>query len=122
MNPSDFVRKWKGTRLSERSACQQHFLDLCALVGHPTPAEVDKTGESFAFEKGADKHNAGQGWADVWKKGFFYNLRPAWLDLAHRKLDEAVAAAYGWPPDLTDEQILERLLTLNLERSSADPR
>lgn len=48
-----------------------------------------------------------------------YNQRPAWLDLAQRKLDEAVAAGYGWPADLTDEQILERLLALNLER--ADP-
>lgn len=25
-----------------------------------------------------------------------YNERPAWLDLAHKKLDAAVAAAYGW--------------------------
>ena len=44
-----------------------------------------------------------------------YNQRPAWLELAHRKLDEAVFAAYGWPVDLTDEQILGRLLELNLE-------
>ncbi len=67
-----------------------------------------------------------------------YNERPAWLDLAHRKLDEAVAAAYGWPvrqaqgrpvrqaqdgsADLTDEQILERLLALNLERAEAERR
>ena len=48
-----------------------------------------------------------------------YNLRPAWLANAHRKLDEAVFAAYGWPMDLTDEQILERLLALNLERAAA---
>ena len=39
-----------------------------------------------------------------------YNERAAWLDLAHKKLDAAVAAAYGWPADLTDEQILEGLL------------
>ncbi len=44
-----------------------------------------------------------------------YNERPAWLDLAHKKLDSAVAAAYGWPTELTDEQILERLLVLNLQ-------
>ncbi len=46
-----------------------------------------------------------------------YNKRPAWLDLAHKKLDESVFAAYGWQPTLTDEEILERLLALNLERS-----
>jgi hypothetical protein len=39
------------------------------------------------------------------------------LDLAHGKLDEAVLAAYGWPVDLGDEEILERLLALNLERA-----
>ncbi|MBN2100240.1 MAG: class I SAM-dependent DNA methyltransferase, partial [Dehalococcoidia bacterium] len=45
-----------------------------------------------------------------------YNQRPTWLQLAHKKLDEAVLDAYGWPHDLTDEEILERLLELNLER------
>jgi hypothetical protein len=47
-----------------------------------------------------------------------YNQRPAWLEHAHRRLDEAVAAAYGLPADLPDEEILARLLALNLERSS----
>jgi type II restriction/modification system DNA methylase subunit YeeA len=47
-----------------------------------------------------------------------YNQRPTWLDLAHKKLDAAVFDAYGWPHDLTDEQILERLLALNLERAA----
>jgi type II restriction/modification system DNA methylase subunit YeeA len=48
-----------------------------------------------------------------------YNERPAWLDHAHRALDEAVAAAYGWPADLSDEEILERLFKLNQERAAA---
>ena len=47
-----------------------------------------------------------------------YNARPTWLDLAHKKLDAAVFAAYGWPDTLSDEEILGRLLALNLERSS----
>ncbi len=50
-----------------------------------------------------------------------YNQRPDWLDLAHKKLDAAVFDAYGWPHDLTDEEILERLLALNLERAGLDP-
>ena len=44
-----------------------------------------------------------------------YNARPTWLDLAHKRLDEAVFAAYGWKSDLSDEEILEKLLSLNLE-------
>lgn len=48
-----------------------------------------------------------------------YNARPTWLAEAHRKLDEAVFAAYGWPSSLTDAELLERLLALNHERAAA---
>nr|WP_280644168.1 class I SAM-dependent DNA methyltransferase [Brevundimonas alba] len=48
-----------------------------------------------------------------------YNQRPAWLDMAHKRLDEAVAAAYGWPADLSDDAVLERLFALNQERAAA---
>jgi type II restriction/modification system DNA methylase subunit YeeA len=51
-----------------------------------------------------------------------YNERPAWLANAHAKLDAAVAAAYGFPVDLSDEQILEKLLALNLERAAAETK
>ena len=50
-----------------------------------------------------------------------YNARPAWLDMAHKTLDVAVAEAYGWAdytPNMPDEEILRRLLALNLERSA----
>jgi type II restriction/modification system DNA methylase subunit YeeA len=47
-----------------------------------------------------------------------YNARPSWLAEAHRKLDAAVLAAYGWPDTLTDAELLERLLTLNHQRSA----
>ena len=42
-----------------------------------------------------------------------YNTRPQWLADAHHALDEAVAAAYGWPADISDEDALRELLTLN---------
>ena len=47
-----------------------------------------------------------------------YNERPAWLAACHARLDAAVAAAYGWPADLPEEGILERLLTLNQTRAA----
>jgi type II restriction/modification system DNA methylase subunit YeeA len=46
-----------------------------------------------------------------------YNARPEWLANAHRALDQAVFAAYGWPTNLTDQEILARLLALNHERA-----
>jgi len=63
--------------------------------------------------------------ADILKKRTLtnlYNERPAWLDHAHRDLDRAVAAAYGWQADfdagtLTEDEILKRLFELNQARS-----
>jgi len=49
-----------------------------------------------------------------------YNQRPAWLDHAHRTLDEAVFAAYGWPPNLNTQQILANPLALNHQRAAAE--
>ena len=43
--------------------------------------------------------------------------RPKWLTNRHQAIDKAVAAAYGWPVDLSDDEILARLLALNLERA-----
>ncbi|MEZ5582619.1 MAG: hypothetical protein R3F37_07495 [Candidatus Competibacteraceae bacterium] len=50
-----------------------------------------------------------------------YNERPAWLANAHRDLDAVVAAAYGWQPDISDDEVLSGLLALNLERSGSGP-
>ena len=47
-----------------------------------------------------------------------YHERPAWLANAHRRLDEAVFAEFGWPTDLSEDDLLARLLALNLERAS----
>jgi hypothetical protein len=49
-----------------------------------------------------------------------YNERPTWLGQAHEKLDAAVATAYGWPAALSDDDILARLLKLNLERANEE--
>ena len=47
-----------------------------------------------------------------------YNARPTWLVQAHARLDRAVWDAYGWddadPADVTEDEILGRLLALNL--------
>jgi hypothetical protein len=54
-----------------------------------------------------------------------YIQRPAWLAMAHQQLATAVAAAYGWSdytPAMPDDEILKRLLALNLERSGGGKR
>lgn len=89
MNVHRFLQKWMRVALTERSASQQHFLDLCEVVGHPKPAEMDPEGDNFTFEKGAAKYGGGSGWADVWKRGHFaweYKRRHADLAAAYDQL------------------------------------
>ena len=86
MTPLQFVDKWRPVALTERAAAQEHFIDLCRLFDHPTPIEDDPTGERFTFEKGVHKAGGGEGFADVWKRGFF-----AWeYKKRKRNLDEAL--------------------------------
>jgi hypothetical protein len=89
LTPQQFVEKWRRIDLKERSGYQEHFADLCHLVGHPTPAEADPTGERFIYEAGATKQKGGQGWADVWKRGYFaleYKGKEANLDNTSQQL------------------------------------
>jgi len=91
ITPQTFVAKWRDTTLKERAAAQEHFIDLCRLVSHPTPAEDDPSGTRFTFEAGADKLGGGQGWADVWKRGYFaweYKGKHANLDKAYQQLQQ----------------------------------
>ncbi|MFG0284375.1 MAG: class I SAM-dependent DNA methyltransferase [Phycisphaerales bacterium JB039] len=70
MNPVEFASKWSRVELPERAASQEHFLDLCRLLGQPTPAEHDSTGAEYTFEKGVTTAE-GQGYADAWWRGKF---------------------------------------------------
>ncbi len=183
LTPHQFVDTWANVHLKESAAYVTHFDDLCTLVGHPKPAHMDKTGETFEtfpfpWPPGQE-FNRGEAFAgdaepidnaaksgtsidgkvlpnasplqrehaiaqaakelaelrDNWLNPYkdqpapidvtlkkrtltnLYNENPTWLQNAHRKLDEAVFAAYGWPADLSDDEILARLLALNLKRA-----
>ncbi len=89
ITPQEFVSKWKRVTAREKQTYQEHFLDICQLVGHQTPNDYDPTGTRFAFEMGAAKTSGGQGWADVAKIGFFgweYKGKDADLDKAYEQL------------------------------------
>jgi hypothetical protein len=49
LTPREFVTKWRHAELKERSAAQEHFIDLCRLLNHPTPAESDLEGKRFTL-------------------------------------------------------------------------
>ncbi|MCY4660237.1 MAG: class I SAM-dependent DNA methyltransferase [Acidobacteria bacterium] len=100
MTPYEFIDKWRAAELKERSASQEHFIDLCRLLGEPTPAEADPKGETYCFERGARKDTGGDGWADVWKRHHFaweYKGKRADLDAAFGQL-RLYALALENPP------------------------
>ncbi len=67
MTPEAFIAHWKNNATTERAGAQQHFSDLCDLLGVDKPRDPDH----YCFERGAGKSSGGNGWADVWKRGHF---------------------------------------------------
>src|ERR1700681_791890 len=100
MTPGEFVAKWSGSTTTERAASQEHFMDLCHMLGYPTPNEADPHGDWYAFEKGAEKTAGGDGCADVWKRGHFgweYKGKHKDLKAAYQQLLQ-YREALGNPP------------------------
>jgi hypothetical protein len=100
MSPEEFIAKWRGTTRTERSAAQEHFLDLCDLLGVPKPAEVDRHGAEYTFEKATRKIGDTAGFADVWKRHCFaweYKGRHGNLVKAYAQLKQ-YADAFDNPP------------------------
>ena len=136
------ARSWAATVLRAASRSLDTLAERLALVAAPAPTERllefpgSTEGPWARYIHKPDMHGIGtvryprleprdaECAAQLKKRTLtnLYNERPAWLDLAHQKLDAAVAAAYGWPADLADEQILEKLLALNLERAAEEAK
>src|SRR5689334_13879161 len=95
ITPAAFAAKWKGVTTTEKASSQSHFIDLCRMLGEPTPHEADPTGEQYAFEKRVTKAGGGDGFADVWKRDFF-----AWEYKGHQK---DLRAAYRQLLDYKDD-------------------
>ena len=107
MTPHEFIQKWHNSPLKERAAAQEHFLDLCRMLGEKTPAEADSSGLDYGFEVGATKTTGGRGFADVFKRGFFgweYKGTHANLDYAFAQL-QRYAVALDNPPLLVVSDI-----------------
>ncbi|MBI3829439.1 MAG: class I SAM-dependent DNA methyltransferase [Planctomycetes bacterium] len=90
LTPQAFIAKWQASKLKESAAYQEHFLDLCEMLDQPTPAEIDKDGSVYTFQKSVVKAGTQvaqteqtlygpetivtkgrKGFADVWYRGHF---------------------------------------------------
>jgi type II restriction/modification system DNA methylase subunit YeeA len=89
MTPEQFVKTYGPINVNERGAAQSHFIDLCALLGVPTPVQADPSGQTYRFEKPVSKITGKKGFADVWKAGAFgweYKGKGADLKRAYEQL------------------------------------
>ena len=114
LSAASFIAKWRASELKERSAAQEHFIDLCRLLGEPTPAEADPTGDRYCFERGARKDIGGEGWADVWKRHCFaweYKGKHADLDAAFNQLRQYALALENPPLLIVSDMARFRIRT-----------
>lgn len=123
ITPRDFVDRWANSALQERQGAQSHFNELCQLVGHKTPAQLDPEGKFFTFEEQVTKATGGSGRADVWYKDRFaweYKGKHKDLDAAYAQL-LAYRGGLGNPPLLVVCDFLEYRIYPQWPKTSAIP-
>ena len=114
MNAQEFIAKWRASELKESSAAHEHFIDLCRLLGEPTPAQDDPSGQRYSFERGARKDTGGRGWADVWKRHCFaweYKGKHKDLDAAFNQLRQYALALENPPLLIVSDMARFRIYT-----------
>jgi hypothetical protein len=115
-----------GTQLREVESGFRYTSTTC-FETFPFPRPADAQRDAIA-EAARDLDRLRIGWLnppglqepDLAKRTLtnLYNARPTWLAQAHERLDAAVLAAYGWPADIAAEELLARLLAVNLARAA----
>ncbi len=121
-----------GTQLREAESGFRYTPTTC-FETFPFPRPTPEQKEAIA-EAARELNEKRESWLDPYKDQpsairedlkkrtltNLYNDRPTWLQLAHETLDRAVLDAYGWPHDISDDDILARLLEENLMREAAE--
>jgi MmeI, N-terminal domain len=123
MTPEQFIEKWSRADRTERQAAQEHFIDLCGMLGEPTPNDASVDPDSYSFEKGATKIDGSGGFADVWKRGCFgweYKKDRANLDRAYQQL-QLYSVALENPPLLVVSDT-KRFRIYTARRHASRPR
>ncbi len=102
MTPQEFIAKWgpggPAFSLNERQGAQPHFIDLCQLLGVPTPG----SSTDYIFEQDTLILGAARGYADVFMRDHF-----AWENKAPgRNLDDALRQLLGYSLALYNPPLL----------------
>ena len=101
LSPAQFVRTWRNFSGNEEQGRQDHFNQICRLIGHETPIERNDL-DTFTFEKTAPKPDGRQGKADVWLAGHFVMEYKA----KGGDLDDAYIQALGYRDSLGNPPLI----------------
>ncbi len=129
MKSEDFIDKWRKNTRTEKSAAQEHFLDICELLGIDKPGNVDPDGTWFTFEKHVTIDKNSKGFVDVWRKDCFaweYKRSHDSGEFNHKNLVKALAqvrryaAPLGNPPILIVSDMKEIRIHTNFTNSISE--
>ncbi len=113
-----------GTQLREQESGQRYIISECfEKFPFPTPTGAQRTAVTNAAQiLDTQRCNVCQP-NGVYRRSMtsLYNENPPWLRSAHADLDRAVSDAYGWPVDLAENEILKRLVELNVSGKAGVP-
>ena len=124
---SRFHKVWvaaTGTQLREKESGRRYIISECfEKFPFPSPTESQRDAVSAAARRLEEQRRNVCRPGGVYRRSMtsLYNEWPPWLATAHGELDDAVSAAYGWPGDLEDEEVLRRLVGLNLGGGAGRP-
>ena len=113
-----------GTQLREKESGRRYIISECfEKFPFPTPTECQRQAVATAARTlDQQRRNVCQP-NGVYRRSMtaLYNENPPWLQTAHAELDQAAADAYGWPASLADEELLRRLVRLNVSGGAGRP-
>lgn len=113
-----------GTQLREKESGRRYIISECfEKFPFPTPTESQREAVAQAARTLDEQRRNVCRPNGTYRRSMtaLYNENPPWLQTAHAELDAAVADAYGWSSDLADDEILRRLVRLNVSGGAGRP-
>ena len=113
-----------GTQLREKESARRYIISECfEKFPFPTPTESQRQAVAQAARRLDEQRRNVCRPNGSYRRSMtaLYNENPPWLRTAHAELDAAAADAYGWPVDLADEELLRRLVRLNVSGGAGAP-
>ena len=113
-----------GSQLREKESGRRYIISECfEKFPFPTPTESQRKAVAQAARMLDDQRRNVCRPNGTYRRSMtaLYNENPPWLQTAHAELDAAVAHAYGWPANLPDDELLRRLVRLNLSGGAGTP-